>query len=492
MITLLRLGIVACALVGLYVLPLLYLSRKKLCAWWDYCLLFVIVFLPAVLLFSAIGLVADNVPFWDDYDAIIRYVCHPIVKRMRHLLDLHNQHRIVTVRLFLEGMVLLCGSIDFKICMLCGTAQLFVVFACFCFFYIKQFGTFPGMFLVIASAWLLFSLHNFENAFWALTAIQNFGVIMWAFLAIILFHYRSRRGFCAAAWGCAVTSMFTSVQGLAVPAIFTFMLFFPPHDGAGDDNSSGWPGVLQVVLNRLRMPRHRLAIFGCFLFVVLSSRLYMSGYVPGEVEVRSSSSQLLDKVLYVLAFLGNPVMLLPVAITVGCIVAAVFVFVVVKFPRLPKLMRPLFFFSMFLIACDVAGVNFRAESPYSGLCYRYYIIVACLYSSLMGLLLSLIRVRQKWLCRLGLVAVCMSSIMALSYCMLFWTQLNERSESLRINLLTWPAIKDGLRYDESRIEEASMALEQIERIGLYDHKSVLKKDEQLPVEKIPWAELHFP
>ena len=58
---------------------------------------------PIALLFLAIVALAVNVPYWDDYGAIVRYLGWPFGERMQHLFDFHNEHRIVTVRLFLEA-----------------------------------------------------------------------------------------------------------------------------------------------------------------------------------------------------------------------------------------------------------------------------------------------------------------------------------------------------------------------------------------------------
>ena len=115
MFALLKNGLIAFVLAGVYILPLIYLCHRKRINLIDKCLAGVVVLIPAVLFFVAISLITSNVPFWDDYDAIMRYVCHPTMERMMHLFNLHNQHRIVTIRLFLEGMVALTGKVDFKV-----------------------------------------------------------------------------------------------------------------------------------------------------------------------------------------------------------------------------------------------------------------------------------------------------------------------------------------------------------------------------------------
>ena len=205
------------------------------------------IILPIVLLFLALGALAVNVPYWDDYGAIVRYLGWPLGERMQHLFDFHNEHRIVTVRLFLEAMVAVTGKVNFKVCMLGGSAQLLIVLACFAWFHLKHFGGWLGWLLLSAASWHLFSLLNFDNAFWALTALENFGVLMWAFLAIILFHFRRRVVCFALAWLCAVLAVLTSAQGLAVMGVLCMMALVP--DRCGEVSASGgWRGFIQTVL----------------------------------------------------------------------------------------------------------------------------------------------------------------------------------------------------------------------------------------------------
>ena len=489
---LLKMGLMASLLAALLVVPCFYLCRCK--RTWGLPVLFIVCFglIPIVFLFYSILSIPANLPFWDDYNAIIQYVILSFPDRMQRLFSLHNQHRIVTVRLFLECMMAICGKVSFKMCMLVGSAQLLVIFACFCLLYIKQFGKCIGMILAFDSCWLIFSLQNFENAFWALTALQNFGVIMWAFLAIILFHFRNRRFFCVLSWLCAVAAILTSAQGLAVIVVFMLMLFLPSHDQCSDEERTTWASLMKQIITRLKNAYNVSGLLATICFIVVCSSIYLRGYVPGGVELRSASASLSDKLLYVLAFLGNPALLLPVALFIGFFVALAFVVVVISFPRLPILVRPLFFFSLFLIACDVAGVNFRAESPYAGVCYRYYIIVACLYVSLLGLLFSLFCTsgRTKFIAATVVSFCCV--LVPLFFTLLFWVQLHERSESLRVNFLRWPHDINGLRNDEAALVDSSLALERMERLGLYDHNAVKRKDERLPESLLPWAELHFP
>jgi hypothetical protein len=73
-----------------------------------------------------------------------------------------------------------------------------------------------------------------------------------------------------------------------------------------------------------------------------------------------------------------------------------------------------------------------------------------------------------------------------------WPMFAERNEALRVNMLTWPKYVEGLRVGDDYREQASRELQQLERLGRYDHKSLLKQGEAMPETPIPWPKPHFP
>ena len=440
-----------------------------------------VIALPALMLLGAIIALAVNVPYWDDYDAIVRYFGWPFAERMQHLFDFHNEHRIVTVRLFLEAMIAVTGKVNFKTCMILGSVQLVVIFAFFVYFYLKQFGRRLGFMILAIASWHLFSMLNFDNAFWALTALENFGVLMWAFLAIILYCRAPSRHMLFLAWICAFLSILTSAQGLAVLMVFLLMSVAPSVE------CHSWRTMIGHV--KQRVPYRVLGVLACMAGTFV---LYFRGFVPGSENAAVASASCLDRLLYVIAFAGNLVPIYPVALICGCLVLAGVVYVTWHFPCLPARMRPVFFFMLYCVGVAAAGVFFRASDPHAALSFRYYIITACLFVSVVGLLLSL---EGKVSC---LLRTCGPLLLAGFFALdvfvfvIGWPMFAERNEALRKNLLTWPEHLEGLRVDEKKYEASAWALQRLEEKGIYDHFKLLRDGEKRPQDPVPWPKPHFP
>ena len=438
------------------------------------------IFLPVIMLMGTLVALAVNVPYWDDYGAIVKYMGWPFAERMRHLFDFHNEHRIVTVRLLLEAMAAITGKVNFKGCMLFGTAQLLVVFACFAHTFFRQFGRGLGLAALSLASWHLFSMLNFDNAFWALTAVENFGVLMWAFLAILFFCGEDRLWRQLLAWVFAVLAVLTSAQGLAVLGAMVAIALTP----RGEIDS--WRDIWR---NFRRCSRCR--VVGVVMFSMLVLLLYFRGFTSNSEGEAAISASIADRVLYVIAFLGNLAPIYPIALVCGCLVAIGIGYVIWSFPRLPVAMRPMFFFMVYGVGVAVAGVFFRASDPRAALSFRYYVITACLFISLVGCLLALNGRLPR------IVRTCLP-ILIIGFCLLDlavffvgWPLFSERNEALRVNMLTWPDREDGLRIDDGFRSDASRCLRRLEERGLYDHTKLLRNGEILPSEPIAWPQPRF-
>lgn len=447
-----------------------------------------IILLPAVLLFVALGVLAVNVPYWDDYGAIVRYMGWPFADRLQHLFDFHNEHRIVTVRLFLEAMVALSGKVNFKACMMFGTAQLLVIIACFAWFQIRQFGRRLGFALFVAASWHLFSMLNFDNAFWALTALENFGVLMWAFFAIILFQHRTRPLLFVMSLACALLATLTSAQGLAVFGALCAMSLVPT-DGA---IPSTWRGAVSNALSYMRKPSAMCGFVAVVLISILTGTLYFRGFHAGDDALAAAQATVGSKVLYILSFLGNLVPIYPVALLCGFVVMVAIAFITFKFPRLSVRLHPVFFFMVYLVGVAVAGVAFRGAEPGAALSFRYYVITACLFISVTMLLVELLG-QSSLIVRMLVPALVVGFVLLdLGVFIVGWPMFAERNEALRVNMLTWPKSLEGLRVSDDYCEQASQELMQLERLGRYDHQSLLKKGEMIPEKPIPWPSPKLP
>ena len=447
------------------------------------------ILMPVAMLFLALGALAVNVPYWDDYGAIVRYMGWPFGERMQHLFDFHNEHRIVTVRLFLEVMVALTGKVNFKACMLWGSAQLLIVLACFAWFHMKYFGGRLGYMLLAVASWHLFSMLNFDNAFWALTALENFGVLMWAFLAIILFQYRARMLFFIMSVVCAVLATLTSAQGLAVFGVLCAMSLVPT--GAACEAAT-WKGVARNILLYMRKPSAVCGFGAVALVSVLMGALYFRGFQASGDALAAAQATLGDRLLYVTAFFGNLVPVYPVALACGFAVALAIVFVTFRFPRIPPRLHPVFFFMIYLVGVAVAGVAFRGADPRAALSFRYYVITACLFICVATLLASVLG-ESSCIVRVGASTLAIGfAILDVAVFAVGWPMFAERNEALRVNMLTWPQSTDGLRVGDDYREQASSELRRLESLGRYSHMSLRRKGESLPSVPIPWPKPKVP
>ena len=410
---------------------------------------------------------------------------------MQHIFDFHNEHRIVTVRLFLEAMVALTGKVDFKGCMLLGSAQLLIVLGCFAWFLLKHFGEQLGWLLLAAASWHLFSMLNFDNAFWALTALENFGVLMWAFLAIILFHLRRFAVCFVAAWLCAVLAALTSAQGLAVSGVLCLMALVP--DMYGDSAMpDGWRGLVRTAFTHLRKPQTAGRALACAFFAGAVVVLYFRGFCMGADATEAAGASALDRVLYILAFIGNLVPIYPVALVCGCFMAIAIGFIAFRFPKIPKRLHPVFFFMIYLVGVSVAGVAFRGADPRAALSFRYYVITACLFISV-TMLLSDLMGNTSLTVRIGVPLLVVGfALLDLAVFFVGWPMFAERNNALRVNMLTWPEHAEGLRVSDDYREQASNELRRLESLERYDHKTLLRQGEQMPKTPIPWPKPYFP
>ena len=171
----------------------------------------------SVLLFAASWMfLTSNIPWEDDYDAILKYLVLPPGDRWRHLLDLHNEHRIATTRLIVEAIAAICGQFNFRICMLVGN----------CFMLLLAI-VWYGRFRRIGHEWaglavfaLSLSLLHWANQLNALCANQNILAVLLPFGALLAAEKTSSR-FLATSLALASLVSFTSGSGIFIwPALF--------------------------------------------------------------------------------------------------------------------------------------------------------------------------------------------------------------------------------------------------------------------------------
>ena len=124
----------------------------------------------SVALFAAAWVfLTSNIPWEDDYDAILKYLVFPPCERWRHLLDLHNEHRIATTRLIVEAVAAICGQVNFRACMLIGNGFMLLLAAIWYWRFRKIGHEWTGL----AVFTLSLSLLHWANQLNALCSNQN-------------------------------------------------------------------------------------------------------------------------------------------------------------------------------------------------------------------------------------------------------------------------------------------------------------------------------
>lgn len=168
------------------------------------------IMLPVAFLFFSWATLMDDLPSYDDFDAILGYLSRPFPERLVSAFAKHNEHRIALTRLAAEMIVALRGSFSFTIMAFVGNLLL-LIFAGLWYRVLAP----KSRALALGAIWLLLSLANRENQLWAMTSIQNIGVMLFAFGALQLSARASVRSFIAAI-ACAVLATVASGGGIFV------------------------------------------------------------------------------------------------------------------------------------------------------------------------------------------------------------------------------------------------------------------------------------
>src|ERR1700743_859724 len=90
------------------------------------------IFIPAFLYFRIVDHYAVNIPWSDDYDAILGFLLEfrkaPFGEKIGLLFSQHNEHRILSSRLVYITWQALFGRINFRYLTFIGDTQLLVAF----------------------------------------------------------------------------------------------------------------------------------------------------------------------------------------------------------------------------------------------------------------------------------------------------------------------------------------------------------------------------
>jgi len=195
-------------------------------------LLFSIAILPAlipiILYYSVISENALNLPYLDDWDAILKFLVNftngSFTNKLSLLFSQQNEHRILSSRILYVFYKSIFGTINFKYLIYIGNAQLIVILSVLTYFLRKHVVPYFGLPILVLS-FCLFDLSNYENADWAMASAQNYGVIMFFILSIFFYSLNKRCSIYLAVFFqfiCAFSSGNGIMAGLAI-ILFTLL-----------------------------------------------------------------------------------------------------------------------------------------------------------------------------------------------------------------------------------------------------------------------------
>lgn len=189
-----------------------------------------VVVMPAVIFYSILFRQVVNLPFLDDYDAVLGFLNHMAELRgvseklLFFLTARHNEYKLF----FADGLVwlqaALLGRVNFKI--LCAAGNGFVLLLAILLW--KMF--LPGykdiaakLILFLPVSWLIFQLQYVETLNWADPSLQYLPALVFSLGTIYLLMQLTRRAYyCAVA--CLVLTIASSANGMIMVAIGALIL----------------------------------------------------------------------------------------------------------------------------------------------------------------------------------------------------------------------------------------------------------------------------
>lgn len=192
--------------------------------WMDY-LVNIWVFIPAILYFSTLSDYALNIPYIDDYDAILEFLNNfsqaSFGQKMALIFSWHNEHKIVGARLIIALQYALTGSADFAMLKYIGSMQLVVSFWVLTTFLRPMFGKLWGIPAIILG-FCIFDFSNYFNAMCTMAAVCNLGQVM-LFLLSLYFYNSDKKS--ALYWAAAIQALCILSLGNGIICTIALVMF---------------------------------------------------------------------------------------------------------------------------------------------------------------------------------------------------------------------------------------------------------------------------
>jgi hypothetical protein len=412
-------------------------------------LLLVALSLPIATYGLLVGHYSVNIPVWDDYDTILKFLNLPDATRLQTLVAQHNEHRLVWTRVAAEVCNRLLHQSDFRLLICIGNAGLVLLFVVLCRVFSRRNLPAP---LLVPISFLLFQPQPWENMTWATGSLQNNYSLLFALLTLYFWDKRRLWSYVLAAF-LAVIGSYTSANGLVV---FALLL--------------AWEVANHLPRLRVReccVAGERIRLFGLAVLTAAVAFLYFRGYTkpPHHPDIADSLSHVVRLGCYALTLLGSHMQRLGegVVLSVGGLETAFFAYLAYR--RYDRHSPVIFYFLAFLMASvavmAIGRSGFGVDQAFAP---KYRIIAIAIF------VVELIAAIETWPAVFAkkLVIVCVT-LVAIGFDVdstrSALPRLEARRDMLRAGIVRWTRTGRGLDYPD-QAKAAEILRESIEK-GTY-------------------------
>jgi hypothetical protein len=337
---------------------------------------FALMIVPIAVFYALVTRELINVPFLDDYGAILGFVdtwrqIHGIGGKLMYILTAqHNEYKIMFSHAVFVVQYLLFGHVNFVVLSLFGNLFILGIFAILYKMWTQDAKLASQPLLLFAPvAWILFQLQYYSLVSWPMTTIQNAAIIFFVLLSIYLLSKGDSRSYIGAL-AALIMSIASSGNGVFLVPI----------------------GMLMLIQQR-KIGRLVSWVVAAALMVALYLYKYNFHASQSHPDTSVTSSAQHVSIVYMLAFLGSSIaryqVTIPVVILGICFCALLVALIYDK----AYLTSPASFYSVcFILLTALAVSGLRSDfGVEQSLASRYRI-----YSNLM-VIFSYFYIVRRWL-----------------------------------------------------------------------------------------------
>ncbi|AWB09766.1 hypothetical protein TDSAC_0390 [Thermodesulfobium acidiphilum] len=370
-----------------------------------------------------------NMPWWDDYDAVLNWINRFISHQnnfnylISMLFEQHNEHRILFDRIFILFNYYVFGSINFIFLNYIGYLGLFAIFGLMLWLSVKN-GV-SGIYL-LPIPFLTFSLCQYELISFAMASMQQYWQLFFCLIAIILITKNEdiKTSYLVLSLLFSIIASFTGAGGLIVfPTTLIYLIIYK----RGIKNIIIWLSISILTF--------------IFYFVILQYHQTAIGIASHQFVVEHP----LKYIAYIFCFIGNIAGDKITSFILGLLLFLSILFLGSKFY---KKNTALILISFFIIAtAAAAGLSRVSMGVVEATSSRYTIyssiLLACLYILLIGRIKSILYKRNIFI---------ISSLIAISI-FLCWVPKGiaslENKEVLLKSSLVYPSEQRAIKILEN-------------------------------------------